>query len=297
MRDPWTQLSLTGLVTLLAISTLWVGYVGAGFADRPGGSLATVIAPENSTPLTIVSFAANPTTIFIFAQVFLNVSAKGGAPPYSYWYRDLPPGCTTNNVSSLTCYPYDARVWTIEATVNDTAGAQVNATTNLTIKNGFGLPPDITSFVAYPPTVATNHITYLNVSATSQSGDPTSRLSYAYFGLPPGCGTFNQTNLSCIPSEPGTYTVTVRVTDSYTQFSQKSLTLTVTGMGPTTNSTGRAGLTTTDEYIIVGVMAVIVVVAVVFFLAYVRKPPSKGSGFDIKSAIPEPPEESRPPGQ
>lgn len=184
-------------------------------------------------------------------------------------------------------------------TVNDSAGHQANATTNVTVKNGFGLPPQINSFVADPSSVAISHITYLVVNATSRSGTPTKLLSYAYIGLPPGCGTFNQTNLSCIPSQPGTYKVWVRVTDGYAQFNQTFLTLTVTGSVPS-NGTGTGGtLSKTDEVlIIVGIVVVVAAIAAVLLVRGRRKPPTPGSNpaqFPLTGATPKPEEASATP--
>jgi len=216
--------------------------------------------------------------VLILGLLNISLNATGGAPPYTYWYRDLPPGCRSQNESSITCYPSSEQHYEIEGTVNDTTGAQVNATANLTIKNGFGKAPAIQSFYAWPAPGAVGKITYLVVSAVSQDGTPTSVLSYAFIDLPPGCGTFNQTNLSCIPNEPGVYKIWARVTDSYAQFNQTFLFLNVTGNASNPTQPSSGGLSAvTKEYIVAGVGLLVAVVVVVLVLEFLRKPPSKPS--------------------
>ncbi|MCI4343749.1 MAG: hypothetical protein L3J92_06530, partial [Thermoplasmata archaeon] len=230
---------LSVAIALVAIYAVWFVSTmptAAGESTPPlGTALETV---TNTTPLEITSFTASPTSILPYQLVFFNLSAQGGTPPYSYSYQDLPPGCTTANVSSLQCHPHSAQHYIIEGTVNDSAQGQVNATANLTITSGFGPPPEIKSFVASPSPASVGRAMYFAVDAISESATPTALLGYAFLGLPPGCATFNQTNLSCVPSEPGKFQVWVRVTDSFAQFNQTYLFLNVTGTGPVTNSGG-----------------------------------------------------------
>ncbi|MCI4373736.1 MAG: hypothetical protein L3K02_08885 [Thermoplasmata archaeon] len=173
----------------------------------------------------------------------------------------------------------------IEGTVNDSIGNQANATLNLTVTNGFGPPPTILSYAAWPAVGAVGKITYFSVTAKSNNGDPTLFLTYSFLGLPPGCDTFNQTNLTCIPLEPGQYQVWVRVIDSYAGFTQKYMFYNVTGNATSTNSGGSHISTTEVEYIIGGVVAVGLVLGVVTYFRHVRKPPAKS---------PSPPSEAVP---
>ncbi len=267
-------LGRTLLMALLAVSLLWVGLVDSALGRPEGGSIETMTqASGDVSPLTISSFTVAPTVITNNHPIWLNVTAQGGVEPYTYWYTGLPPGCRSSNVSSLSCYPIDARHYEIGVTVNDSAGDHANATTNLTIKDGFGAPPEIKSFVAFPNTVAVNQLTYLTVVAVSESDTPTVALSYAFIGLPPGCGTFNQTNLSCIPNEPGMYQIWVRVTDGYSQFNQTYLFLNVTGTAPMSGSGSHPFSATTVDLVIVGIVVLAAIAAAVVYLRYIRKPP------------------------
>jgi hypothetical protein len=264
------------VIVLMALYGVWPSPAILGPHAGSSPTLETSSQPvTNITPLQITSFTASPTSIFPYELVFLNLTARGGTPPYSYWYRDLPPGCSTANVSSLQCHPHSVQHYVIEGTVNDSVGGQVNDTTNLTIASGFGPPPEIKSFTASPSPGAVGKVTYFAVVAISESASPTSVLAYSFLGLPPGCATFNQTNLSCVPSEPGVFQVWVRVTDGFAQFNQTYLFLNVTGTGPVTNSGGSSISSMTLEAIVGGVVPLVVVVAVVVYLRGRRMSPPK----------------------
>lgn len=271
-------LVLTLTVTLLLLVSVFVApLTGRGSAsEHPNSKGATIVADVRAgSPLSITSFTVNGTTFFVEAPVWFNVTAAGGAPPYSYVYVGLPPGCTTQNVSSLSCYPSSAQHYVVQAFVYDTAGNQANATRNFTVSSGFGLEPAILSFHAYPSTLSVNNLTYLNVDAVSRSGTPTSDLAFVFLGLPPGCGTFNQTNLSCIPTQPGEYEIWVRVTDSYSQFNQSYAFINVTGKAATA-TTNNPPLPPFDVDLIIGsVVALIAIVGVVVYVRYIGRPPTK----------------------
>ncbi len=268
---PRPSLTPLFLAALLLFGTLWFPHAGATAVSSPAsrGSLARVGA---ASPLNITSFTASPSTIFAGEAVYINVTAQGGTPPYSYWYRGLPPNCLTANAPSLLCYPSDSEHYLLEGMVNDSVGDRVNATTNLTVTSGFGPPPEIQSFTASPSPGAVGKITFFVVDAVSESATPTSLLGYAFLGLPSGCATFNQTNLTCIPNEPGKYQVWVRVTDGFAQFSQTYLFFNVTGTAMTNPSGGTGVSTTTLEIVVGGAVALVVVIVAATYLLYWRKP-------------------------
>jgi hypothetical protein len=288
---------------VLAVAAL-MGLIVPGPVD-PGPTLVPPTHPElvasNETPLNITSFEASPSAVLIDAPFYLNTTAEGGAPPYSYWYYNLPPGCRDANTSSLVCYPQNAQHYRVEVTVNDTLGAQASATTNLTVRNGFGLPPLINSFTAWPLPAKVGSIIYLSANATSRSGTPDSVLAYAFLGLPHGCDTFNQSNLSCIPAEPGEFQIWVRVTDGYSQFSQDYLFINVTGTAPSNGSTttDTSGLSPTDvAYLIVGVVVLIAAIGALVIMRRRRMPPSEpqdASKFPMTG--PTPTHEAAPPSE
>ncbi len=272
------------LIALLTVGTLWVPQVGAALvASSHSTHRASSTETAPATTLEISSFTATPSSIFSGDIVYINLTAHGGTPPYSYWYRGLPPACPTVNNSTLICHPHDSEQYVLEGTLNDSAGNQVNATTNLTVKSGFGPPPLIQSFGANPSPGAVGKISFFVVGAVSESATPTSLLAYAFIGLPQGCATFNQSNLSCVPTAPGKYQVWVRVTDGFAQFSQTYLFFNVTGTVMTNNSGSPGVSTATFEIVVAGVAALVVVMVGVTYVLYWRKRPPP------PSPAPEPP--------
>jgi hypothetical protein len=249
-------------------------------APRNSGAAPGAAHPmPGAARLTISAFTVAPTAVFDHQPVYLNVTAVGGTPPYSYWYRGLPPDCYTLNNSSLTCHPGASQRYALEATVNDSAGAQANATTNLTVTSGFGLPPSILSFVAVPSPAPAGQIMHFLVNATSRDGTPTSVLSYAFLGLPTGCASFNQTNLSCIPTGGGMFKVWVFVTDGYSLSNDTIIYVTITGGAtPSTPASSNGGGLL--DYIAVGAIVGVVAAAGVVLAVRSRRlatPPPPGS--------------------
>jgi YVTN family beta-propeller protein len=73
---------------------------------------------------------------------------------------------------------------------------------------------DVPSVVS---TLVTPRVDEVNRSLTIRSTvvGGTAPLAFGYGGLPPGCTTYDTSSLSCIPSRPGTYSITVDVTDAH----------------------------------------------------------------------------------
>ncbi len=261
------------VVLLLGLAPVGITAGPSPNSGHPEFAALTTAVPLVA-PLTIRSFTASPSETVQGNPVFLNVTAEGGAPPYSYWYQNLPIYCLSANVSNLLCYPQYVGAFDIRVTVNDTLRDQANASTNLTLTSGIGPPPQIVSYSAWPNPAKVGALTYLAVNAESKSATPTSLLAYAFFGLPPGCASFNQTNLSCIPSEVGHYKVWVRVTDSYGTTDQIFIFLNVTGSGAATVG-GSPSTGALVEYS-VGVGAVVVAgVGILLYTRWRRKPPPR----------------------
>jgi hypothetical protein len=160
---------------------------------------------------------------------YFNVTATGGAPPYTYWYHGLPANCLSQNVSSLKCYPTEAEVFVITVVVNDSAGASASANFTLRVENGYGGPPVIDSFYASPAVASVGSKVLIYANATSRSSTPSFELKYGYLDLPPGCAGFNQTVLQCIPTAAGSYYLYLLVTDGFGAFSTARTWLNVTG--------------------------------------------------------------------
>ncbi len=90
-------LLLVALVVVTVLLVLLVGYPRAS----PASSTST--GPTQSGPG--VSLAAGPSTVPVNGTMYLNVTVRGLAPPLTYSYQGLPPGCPSANTSSLRCVP------------------------------------------------------------------------------------------------------------------------------------------------------------------------------------------------
>lgn len=132
------------------------------------GFLTLTVAPP---PLSISSFSATPSEVAVGSSTQLVVDATGGLPSYSYYYSNLPPGCTTSSTDDLTCTPSSAGTFDLSVTVADSSDPNEVATqgTTLTV-----LPP-ASEFAnnAYgaSPSPGTVNI-YENASGGAEALDP-----------------------------------------------------------------------------------------------------------------------------
>jgi hypothetical protein len=189
-----------------------------------GCSFTVSAAP---TP-TISSFTVSPSTIALGGTTFVNTTAAGGTPPYSYAYTGLPPGCVGADRASLTCAPTSTGIYSIGVTVTDARSQTASASGTLTVTLPPDLGPTIGSFTISPATIPLGGTTYLN--ATVSGG--VSPYSYAYSGLPAGCTGADAEQLTCAPSAAGSYSVTLAVTDADGKTASASASFTVTATAP-----------------------------------------------------------------
>lgn len=130
-----------------------------GYMDTPASGTITVngydvtkaitFSIARSAP-TISTFSASPSTITLGSSVRFTVTATGGTGGLTYAYADLPSGCSSGNVSALTCTPTATGGFTITVTVTDVAGQSATATVELIVNPTptsattiFGLDPPV----------------------------------------------------------------------------------------------------------------------------------------------------------
>lgn len=190
---------------------------------------------DSSTNLSVTSFLASPSSVEVVEPSNISVATAGGVPPLTFVYDGLPYGCYSYNGSHFPCFPSETGHFEIRVRVSDAIGDVAYAMTNLTVTSGHGAPPKVLYFNATPSTVSVQKPTTISVTAVSQSSTPTAFLAYAFFDLPPGCASFNQTSLTCLPTQAGTYRVQVQVTDGFGSYVYASTTLTVVSTGSTGN--------------------------------------------------------------
>ncbi len=81
----------------------------------------------------VLTFGAHPAQIETKHTTYLNASVSGGVAPYTYQYFNLPAGCATANLSSLSCTPTTAGNYTVTVVVTDSHGLAAGAQLVLTV--------------------------------------------------------------------------------------------------------------------------------------------------------------------
>jgi len=132
--------------TYLAAGTYTV-YACMGDSLRPLGCHVFFI--QTFAPLA-ASLTAQPANVTVLERTFLNATASGGLRNWTYAWSSLPPGCLSQNVSSLSCTPTAPGTYTIEVTVTDSLGHTASATVTIQVAPLPGplpLPSGVTSLI------------------------------------------------------------------------------------------------------------------------------------------------------
>jgi hypothetical protein len=151
-------------------------------------------------------------------QFSLDASATGGSGVFQYSWTGLPAGCAGSTLL-VTCLPSAPGSSTVLLSAKDSNGASANATFVFVVY----ADPVISSFQVTPGNPLAGHTTALSV--TVAGGAPA--ISYVYGGLPSGCISQDTATLNCTPNSPGTYKVSLTVTDGNGLENQSSITLVV----------------------------------------------------------------------
>jgi gliding motility-associated-like protein len=135
-------------------------------------------------------------------------AATGGTGPYTYSATALPPGLTFNPATrEITGTPTQIGNFTIPVTVTDANGNTITANYTLKVTDPLVLP-------AATLAKGTTGTVYPTQTIPSATGG-TTPYTYAATGLPPGL-TFNPATreITGTPTQAGTFTVPVTVTDA-----------------------------------------------------------------------------------
>ena len=161
---------------------------------------------------TVSGFSVSAPQIYKGSEVSFSVDATGGYGWLEYAYSGLPAGCTSSNVSLLTCIPDETGSYTVGVTVTNSFMQITRASTSLSV---IADPvPVIYSFVASPSSVYLGNSTLLIVEAVpwlSGSG----WLNFSYSGLPTGCRSANVTDLTCRSRVVGSYSVELTARNAF----------------------------------------------------------------------------------
>ena len=222
--------------------------VGVVVTDAFGHTATSAVELNVHPAPTLSPIAATRTALDVHLTTTLSATATGTGWTSFAWYG-LPTGCASANLSSIDCVPTAVGVANITLVITDAVGGQANSTLVLTVA---AAPSAAVS--ASPSPVDPGTTTWLNVTASGGTGG----LSYAYAGLPVGCASMNVSSLACAATTPGTYTVTVTVTDALHQSANATATFVVNG------AAGPGGLLSGVPSAVLALL----VLAVVFLVAF-----------------------------
>jgi len=158
-----------------------------------------------------VTISDSRTTADVGQPITFTAHESGGSGFYSYsWSQNSGAGCTLVDAATITCTPSGGPgTYQVGLTITDT-----NGVTSPLAKSPVVVvysDPTVTTPVAAPPgpVDATQQPVTFSTTASGGLGPYT----FAWAGLPPGCsGTTD--SITCTPSSPGTYTVSVTATDA-----------------------------------------------------------------------------------
>lgn len=199
------------------------GVQASGVVYVPGSHQLEVL--DYSGAIDVVANAprvlhwSGPSQTDIGAGVGFNATASGGTAPYSFAYQGFPAGCAVGNASSALCRFPSSGNWSLEVRVTDAAGYWGEAERNLTVVAG----PVEVSLGASPSSLDLGQSTEILYSVHGGSGI----LHYGYTGLPPGCGSVNEDQFSCLPGAAGVYEIRAVASDPVGESASANLTLAV----------------------------------------------------------------------
>jgi hypothetical protein len=170
-------------------------------AESAAVSFAVYTDPSISAP------AIPATSSDVGRPATLATIVSPGSGGDSFTWTGLPAGCSSGNASTLTCAPSEKGTYPIEITLTDSNDYTVRATESLVV---YPLPT-VDSFAASP---GSSILAGQSFTFTAVPGNGSGGFHYLWNSLPAGCQSTDSYSLSCTPSGPGNWNVSVTVTDS-----------------------------------------------------------------------------------
>lgn len=162
--------------------------------------------------------------------VRFQATVQGGSPPYTYDWR-FGDGASCNgcagsgaNHTYTGVGTFPVSLWVLDSLGNNASGGSFMVTTTA---GGVAGAPSITSFSISPASIPVGGTVTLSVLISGG----TAPFTYAYAGLPPGCGALTGPAPTCTPSSPGYFTIRAYVNDSTGASANATARLQVVGGG------------------------------------------------------------------
>ncbi len=148
-------------------------------------------------------------------SVNFSTTASLGDGVYSYYTWTVSPatglGCSASTTSVLKCNPVAVGNYSVSVTVTDSNG--FTSTTATFASYRVYSDPSVSSISSTPTSGGID----AGQTVTFASAIPAGGLApyaYSWTSLPTGCANSGASSDNCVPTNPGSYTVTLRLTDS-----------------------------------------------------------------------------------
>jgi uncharacterized protein (TIGR03437 family) len=216
----------------------------------PGGAVTTILTgaplkdPESVTQIpALIAPTISQTSLpsgtagQFYGPVLL--TATGGSGNYTWTSSGLPLGMTLSSSGTLQGVPMTAGTYFVSVTATDTTTQLIgHASLQIVVSPAPNAPPPLTisgtsSFIG----VALGG----SVSASFSASGGTPPYNFTATGLPGGVTLSGSGSLSGSPTQAGTFSGAVRVTDSQSNSASASITITVLGLTSTSLPGGTAG--------------------------------------------------------
>ena len=249
--------------------TVWVNVT-----DSRGGVGTSNLLSINVTapipPLSVTSFTSAPNPASAGNPVDFVTTARGGVPPYSYWYSGLPPGCVSVDSTTLICTPTAAGNYSVNVKVNDSSGRSA--------LRGFTLEvvPELRAISISPPSrvINTSGLVSFSANATCFGGPCPSTIVYQW-SMNNSLGQLSTTTSTQTQFKaggtPGEVHLTVDATwGNVSVLANASITIVLThSKGPATPTV--LGLPGYEGYLLIGVAIAAVLIGLVWIWKKARK--------------------------
>jgi hypothetical protein len=213
--------SLTGTPTAAGTFTFTIQVADATRATATKSFTITV------TGLTITT-ATLPSGTVGTSYTATTLAATGGTPPYSWSASGLPSGLSISSAGVISGTPAVAGSFSVTLKVTDSAQATATQTFTITVAAAL----TITTATLPNGTVGT---AYTATTLAATGGAPP--YSWSASGLPSGLSISSAGVISGTPAAAGSFSVTLKVTDSAQATATQTFTITVTAALTITTAT------------------------------------------------------------